>query len=66
VEKLNALGGEYLDAPVSGGEVGAEAASLTIMVGGKAPIFEKMKPIFALMGKNFTLVGETSGSGQIC
>jgi len=63
-QKIRALGGEYLDAPVSGGEVGAKAASLTIMVGGRPEIFEKVKPLFEKMGKNITLVGDT-GAGQI-
>ncbi len=54
---INALGCEYLDAPVSGGEVGAKAASLTIMVGGSEAAFAKVKPLFELMGKNITLVG---------
>jgi 2-hydroxy-3-oxopropionate reductase len=62
-EKINKLGCDYLDAPVSGGEVGAKAASLTIMVGGSDAAFEKAKPIFALMGKNITLVGP-NGVGQ--
>jgi 2-hydroxy-3-oxopropionate reductase len=62
-EKINKLGCDYLDAPVSGGEVGAKAASLTIMVGGTDAAFEKAKPIFALMGKNITLVGP-NGVGQ--
>ncbi len=61
--KVNALGCDYLDAPVSGGEVGAKAGSLTIMVGGPEAAFEKVKPIFALMGKNITLVG-ANGDGQ--
>ena len=61
--RVNALGCDYLDAPVSGGEVGAKAASLTIMVGGPEAAFEKVKPIFALMGKNITLVGG-NGDGQ--
>ena len=52
------LGCDYLDAPVSGGEVGAKAASLTIMVGGPQAAFDKVKPLFELMGKNITLVGE--------
>ena len=55
--RINELGCEYLDAPVSGGEVGAKAASLTIMVGGAPATFEKIKPLFDLMGKNVTLVG---------
>ena len=62
-QKINELGCDYLDAPVSGGEVGAKAASLTIMVGGTDAAFEKAKPIFALMGKNITLVGP-NGVGQ--
>lgn len=54
---------DYLDAPVSGGEVGAKAASLTIMVGGPERVFDRVKPLFDLMGKNVTLVGE-NGDGQ--
>ena len=56
-QKINALGCDYLDAPVSGGEVGAKAASLTIMVGGPEAAFARVKPLFELMGKNITLVG---------
>jgi 2-hydroxy-3-oxopropionate reductase len=63
--RINQLGCDYLDAPVSGGEVGAKAASLTIMVGGTAAAFEKVKPILQLMGKNITLVGGV-GDGQTC
>jgi 2-hydroxy-3-oxopropionate reductase len=62
-KKINALGGQYLDAPVSGGEVGAKAASLTIMVGGPQEAFDIVKPLFELMGKNITLVGG-NGDGQ--
>jgi len=62
--RINALGCEYLDAPVSGGEVGAKAASLTIMVGGSEAAFDRVRPILALMGKNITLVGG-NGDGQI-
>jgi 2-hydroxy-3-oxopropionate reductase len=62
-KKINALGCDYLDAPVSGGEVGAKAASLTIMVGGPDAAFAKVKPLFELMGKNITLVGG-NGDGQ--
>lgn len=62
-KKINALGAEYLDAPVSGGEVGAKAATLTIMVGGSEAAFNTVKPIFELMGKNITLVGG-NGDGQ--
>ena len=61
--RINDLGCDYLDAPVSGGEVGAKAASLTIMVGGDPAVFEKVKPLFELMGKNITLVGG-NGDGQ--
>jgi len=64
-QRINDLGCEYLDAPVSGGEVGAKAASLTIMVGGSATAFEKVKPLFEVMGKNITLVGD-NGAGQTC
>ena len=62
-QKINALGCDYLDAPVSGGEVGAKAASLTIMVGGPDAVFERIKPLFEKMGKNITLVGG-NGDGQ--
>lgn len=61
--RIRELGGDYLDAPVSGGEVGAKAASLTIMVGGSQETFERLKPVFELMGKNITLVGDV-GAGQ--
>jgi 2-hydroxy-3-oxopropionate reductase len=61
--KINGLGCDYLDAPVSGGEVGAKQATLTIMVGGPERAFEKVKPLFDLMGKNVTLVGG-NGDGQ--
>jgi 2-hydroxy-3-oxopropionate reductase len=61
--EINKKGCDYLDAPVSGGEVGAKAASLTIMIGGPEKAFEKIKPIFELMGKNITLVGG-NGDGQ--
>jgi 2-hydroxy-3-oxopropionate reductase len=61
---INELGCEYLDAPVSGGEVGAKAATLTIMVGGSEAAFATVKPLFELMGKNITLVGG-NGDGQI-
>nr|WP_278116071.1 2-hydroxy-3-oxopropionate reductase [Mesorhizobium sp. WSM4875]WIE94619.1 2-hydroxy-3-oxopropionate reductase [Mesorhizobium sp. WSM4875] len=59
-------GVEYLDAPVSGGQVGAKAASLTIMVGGPISAFERCLPLFEVMGKNITHVGESNGSGQTC
>jgi 2-hydroxy-3-oxopropionate reductase len=63
-QKIAALGCDYVDAPVSGGEVGAKAASLTIMVGGSEAAFERVKPLLALMGKNITHVGDV-GAGQI-
>jgi 2-hydroxy-3-oxopropionate reductase len=62
-QRINALGCDYLDAPVSGGEVGAKNATLSIMVGGPDAVFEKIKPLFELMGKNITLVGG-NGDGQ--
>ncbi|MFT5644725.1 MAG: 2-hydroxy-3-oxopropionate reductase, partial [Janthinobacterium sp.] len=62
-KKINKLGCDYLDAPVSGGEVGAKAATLTIMVGGPQAAFDSVKPLFDLMGKNITLVGD-NGDGQ--
>ena len=61
--RINEVGCDYLDAPVSGGEVGAKAASLTIMVGGPESAFARAKPLFDLMGKNITLVGG-NGDGQ--
>ncbi len=61
--RVNALGADYLDAPVSGGEVGAKAGTLTIMVGGPEAAFERVKPLFEKMGKNITLVGG-NGDGQ--
>ena len=62
-KKINDLGAEYVDAPVSGGEVGAKNAALTIMVGATEAAFERVKPLFELMGKNITLVGP-NGAGQ--
>jgi len=61
--RINALGADYLDAPVSGGEVGAKAGTLTIMVGGPEKAFERVRPLFEKMGKNITLVGG-NGDGQ--
>jgi len=62
-EKIKASGAEYLDAPVSGGEVGAKAGSLSIMVGGSEAAFERALPLLQAMGKNITRVGE-NGDGQ--
>src|SRR5262245_28415554 len=64
-KRVNELGCEYVDAPVSGGEVGAKNAALTIMVGASQVTFDKVKPVFELMGKNITLVGG-NGDGQTC
>ncbi|TFW07022.1 2-hydroxy-3-oxopropionate reductase [Oxalobacteraceae bacterium OM1] len=64
-ERIKAMGCEYIDAPVSGGEVGAKGASLTIMAGGSPAAFDKVRPLFELMGKNITLVGD-NGAGQTC
>ena len=64
-KRINEAGCEYVDAPVSGGEVGAKNASLTIMVGASQAAFDKVKPLFELMGKNITLVGG-NGDGQTC
>jgi 2-hydroxy-3-oxopropionate reductase len=61
--RINALGADYLDAPVSGGEVGAKAATLTIMCGGDEAVFERVRPLFEKMGRNITLVGG-NGDGQ--
>lgn len=63
--RINAQGCDYLDAPVSGGEVGAQQATLTIMVGGPQAAFDRARPLFALMGRNITLVGG-NGDGQTC
>jgi 2-hydroxy-3-oxopropionate reductase len=64
--KINSLGCDYLDAPVSGGEVGAKQATLTIMVGGPEAAFARAKPLFDTMGKNITHVGNENGAGQTC
>jgi len=58
-------GGAFLDAPVSGGQAGAEGAKLTIMVGGDTPSFEKVLPLFQKMGKSTTHLG-AAGCGQHC
>ena len=61
---LSAKGIDFLDAPVSGGEVGAINAALTIMVGGSPAAFEKVRPLFEKMGKSVTLIGGC-GAGQV-
>jgi len=65
-QRIEALGSSYLDAPVSGGEIGAREGTLTIMVGGPAAAFARAKPLFEAMGRNITHVGEENGAGQIC
>ena len=62
-KQIGDLGCSYLDAPVSGGEVGAKAGTLTIMVGGPSAVFEQVRPLFVVMGKNVTLIGN-NGDGQ--
>jgi 2-hydroxy-3-oxopropionate reductase len=62
--RLAAQGVEMLDAPVSGGDIGAINATLSIMVGGKPVVFERVKPVFEAMGKNIVLVGD-NGAGQV-
>lgn len=64
--RIEALGASYLDAPVSGGEIGAKEGTLTIMVGGPAAAFHRARPLFEAMGRNITHVGEENGAGQIC
>ena len=63
-EKLGEEGVQCLDAPVSGGDIGARNATLAIMVGGPAEALEKVMPVFQAMGKTITHVGE-AGAGQI-
>jgi 2-hydroxy-3-oxopropionate reductase len=65
-ERIAGLGCHYLDAPVSGGEVGAKQATLTIMVGGPEAAFRRAEPLFAAMGKSITHIGAENGAGQIC
>jgi len=65
-KKINDLGCDYVDAPVSGGEVGATQATLTIMAGGSEAAFARAKPLFEVMGKNITHVGTEAGAGQTC
>ncbi len=64
-KKIEALGCDYIDAPVSGGDVGAKNATLSIMCGAKPEVFERVRPVFELMGKNITRVGAI-GDGQTC
>ena len=64
-QRLAVLGVKMLDAPVSGGQVGAEKATLSIMVGGQPEVFDQVKPYFEIMGKNIVHVGG-NGDGQTC
>lgn len=64
-DRIRRLGCEYVDAPVSGGAIGARDHTLTIMAGGSEAAFDRARPLFALMGKNITLVGG-NGAGQTC
>nr|MCX3330996.1 NAD-binding protein [Bacillus pacificus] len=59
------MGADYLAAPVSGGEIGAREGTLSIMVGGVQKVFDRVKPLFDILGKNITLVGG-NGDGQTC
>jgi 2-hydroxy-3-oxopropionate reductase len=65
-KRINDLGCAYIDAPVSGGQAGAENAALTIMCGGPQETFDKIKPILEVMGKSITLIGTDNGAGQTC
>jgi 2-hydroxy-3-oxopropionate reductase len=65
-QRVAKFGSDYLDAPVSGGEIGAKQANLTIMVGGPEAAFARAKPLFEVMGKNITHVGMEPGAGQVC
>ena len=64
-KRLGTLGVEMLDAPVSGGQVGAEEATLSIMVGGRPEVFEQVRPYFEIMGQNIVHIGD-NGDGQTC
>ncbi|MDE0369190.1 MAG: 2-hydroxy-3-oxopropionate reductase [bacterium] len=64
-ERIRRLGCEYLDAPVSGGDMGARDGTLSIMVGGDRDAYERVKPLFDVVGRTVTLVGG-AGAGQLC
>lgn len=64
--QINQLGCDYLDAPVSGGSVGAVNGTLTIMVGGAQAAFDRALPLFEQMGGTVTLIGTRNGDGQVC
>jgi 2-hydroxy-3-oxopropionate reductase len=63
--RINQFGCDYVDAPVSGGDIGAKNATLTIMVGATKTVFERVKPVLELLGKSITLIG-SNGAGQTC
>jgi 2-hydroxy-3-oxopropionate reductase len=63
--RINRLGCDYVDAPVSGGDIGARNATLTIMVGAAETVFQRVRPILELLGKSVTLIG-SNGAGQVC
>ncbi len=63
--RINQFGCDYVDAPVSGGDIGAKNATLTIMAGATEPVFQRVKPILELLGKSITLIGD-NGAGQTC
>jgi len=65
-KRINGLGCDYLDAPVSGGEVKAVSGDLSIMAGGPRAAFERAMPLFEAMGATVTLIGERNGDGQVC
>jgi len=64
--RIRERGGDYLDAPVSGGEVGAKQGTLSIMAGGPEAAFERALPLLQVMGRNITHVGTSNGDGQTC
>ncbi|MFT5086251.1 MAG: 2-hydroxy-3-oxopropionate reductase [Planctomycetota bacterium] len=65
-QRINKLGCDYLDAPVSGGAGRAITGELTIMVGGPQAAFEHIRPLFEVMGTTITLIGTRNGDGQVC
>ena len=62
--EVQAQGAEYVDAPVSGGQVGAEQGTLSIMAGATEEAFATVKPVLEAMGKNVTRIGDI-GAGQV-
>jgi len=64
--RLKTIRVKMLDAPVSGGQVGAENAALSIMVGGQREVFGQVKPYFEIMGRNIVHIGDNNGDGQTC